>query len=141
MFARACSTFDDSWHYIPDPDEIARTIIDFWIVMEIIFAKRGEREKRIVERAAALLSPVDKEENALIKGILEAKDVRNRIVHGDEPVLVDELVTAVEDLRTWTAKSLAALLRMGGDQRRIIEGLDDPDLKAKNRRLVPTYDT
>ena len=107
--------------------------------MEAIFTQRGEREKRMVERAAALVSPVDQEERALFRDIMRVKDVRNRIVHGDEPVPNDELITAVEDLRIWTAKSLAALLRMGGDQGRIIEGQVNRELKVENRRLVPNY--
>jgi hypothetical protein len=90
----------------------------------------------VVINETTRLRTLDRED---LNEFFEVKDIRNRIVHGDEPLLDDELVAAVDDLRIWTGKSLTALLRMGGDQGRMVKGQVDRELKAKNRRLVPTY--
>jgi hypothetical protein len=125
--------------YPDERDAMERAVVDFTICLEAIYldSARGAKSERLVTRAASLLSRDDDEVDKVRQGVRSAYDLRSRLVHGDHVPSYRELHDSVAFLRKCSRRSLAAFLRMSGDQQRINVGVDDRPTREANRRVVP----
>lgn len=130
---------DQECYWGRERDDAERALIDFATAMEAVFLDRSHepRTSRLAVRAGCLLGADDCEAPEIRRRVSDAYNVRSRVVHGDESPPWHALVGAAEFLRKCLRRSLVALLRMDGDQSRIIAGVDDPAVRAQNRTLVP----
>ncbi len=117
-------------------------VADSFTVLEALLLRSGEKCKgaKIAARAAALIAPDLPAREVLADQIRAAYKRRNDLVHGDVRPNRDVLEATMRDLRVWTRQVLVAMLRLEGDQDRVIRGVTDPLVQARNHAFVPMYE-
>jgi hypothetical protein len=131
--------WEEGWWHDQTIDE--DIVSDSFTVLEALLLGPNERLKgpKISKRAAALISAADADIPGLEASILQTYGLRNRLVHGDARPDAGELETAVRNLQRWVRQVLVGMLRLNGDQARVILGVTDGTVRAANREMVPRY--
>jgi len=144
FFSRSCK---DLWRWAElhhnDHDLAEDIIINSAIALEALLIGPTEMykiSKKFSSRGAALLSSDDSDIEGIRKEMRRIYEIRSGIAHGGARHSLDDLEKVVRKLRLWVRQTLVALLRMAGEQDRLIKAVDDPDLRHANRKLVPEYE-
>jgi len=144
FFSRSCKGL---WRWAElqhsDHDLAEDIIINSTIALEALLIGSTEMDKisrRFSSRGAALLSSDDSEIESLRKEMKRIYGIRSSIAHGGARHSIDDLTKVVRKLRLWVRQALVALLRMAGEQDRLIDAVKDGKLRHANRKLVPEYE-
>ena len=120
-------------------DALERALVDLTTALEALYldSSRGQKTSRLVIRAGSLLSRDDADTPAMQDRIRTAYNVRSRVVHGDATPPYSLLIDSVAFLRKCTRRSLVAILRLKGNQARMLAGVEDASVRGQNRLSVP----
>ena len=90
-----------------------------------------------ITTVSAVTGRDDADTPAMQDRIRTAYNVRSRVVHGDATPPYSVLIDSVAFLRKCARRSLVAILRLKGNQERMLAGVEDASVRGQNRLLVP----
>jgi hypothetical protein len=140
FFARAVEAYDSiDQGYFHDAELSQDALIDLVSALEAIYLTDADgrgKGQRIANRAAVLCGDEVPRQREIRRQLGAAYDNRSAILHGDVQPTHEEITGSVRQLAPIVVDSLVGLLRLHGDQQRLIEGERNPVVADQNRGVL-----